>query len=204
MLPIGALVGIVVLVIRTRRATPVEREQLRWFYVACGLLTAIFSVFAFLGETQDPLLGALMGVAALVCFWSLPAAIVIAVTKYRLYDIDRVLSRSVSYLLVAGILGGAYALSVLALQWVLPLGNSEVGVAASTLAVAALFTPVRRVVHQRIERRFNRARYEARAVTQVFSRRLQREFDLDVISEDLAAAIAQTMQPSRVHVWLRW
>ena len=202
-LPIAAVVGIVVLVRRTRRATPVEREQLRWFFVGSALLTAMFVMFAFVGETEDPVIGTLLGAVFLIGFWSLPVAIVVAVTRYRLYDIDRVLSRSVSYLLVAGILTGVYVLSVLALQVLLPVGNSQIAVAASTLGAAALFTPVRRGVHQRIERRFNRARYEARAVTQQFTRRLQREFELDVIEEDLATVIAQTMQPTGVQVWLR-
>ena len=154
-------------------------------------------------ERADPVIGVFLGAAFLVCFWSLPAAIVIAVTRYRLYDIDRVLSRTVSYLLVAGILTGVYVLSVFALQRVLPFGRSQVAVAASTLAAAGLFAPVRRIVQQRIERRFNRARYEARAVTQQFTRRLQREFELDVIEGDLTAVIAQTMQPRVVQVWLR-
>ena len=203
-LPLAALVGIVVLVVRTRRADAVEREQLRWFFVGSALLTVMFSMFAFVGDTEHPVAELLLGAAFLVGFWSLPAAIVIAVTRYRLYDIDRVLSRSVSYLLVAGILTGVYVLSVLALQLVLPVGNSQVAVAASTLGAAALFTPVRRIVHERIEQRFNRARYEARAVTQQFTRRLQREVDLDVIERDLAAVIAETMQPDGVHVWLRY
>ena len=202
-LPIAALVGIVVLVVRHRRAGPLERAQLRWFFVGAGGLTVMFLLFAFSGDVERGLVALALSILFLLGFWSLPAAIVIAVMRYRLYDIDRVLSRTVSYLIVAGVLTAVYLGLVLALQWVLPLGNSQVIVAASTLGAAAVFAPLRGVVQSRLDRRFNRARYEAGVEAQAFSRRLQREFEPELIQQDLADVITRTMHPSDVQVWLR-
>ena len=202
-LPIGAIAGIVVLIRRRRDAGPLERAQLRWFFVGSGTLTLMFAMFALLPDTEGTLLSRLLSVLFLLGFWSLPAAIVVAVTRYRLYDIDRILSRTVSYVIIAGALATVYALLVLAFQTVLPVDGSQIAVAASTLIAAALFAPLRRVVQQRLDHRFNRARYEARLVTQEFGRRLQREIDPTVIQHDLERVITQTMEPVAVRVWLR-
>lgn len=202
LLPLAGLAGIGVLLVRQRRAGPLERAQLRWFLLGAGTLTAMFMTFAFAFDAEG-VLGALLGVLFLLGFWSLPAAIVVAIMRYRLYDIDRLLSRTVSYVIVAGVLSGVYALSVLALQGVLPVGGSQVAVAASTLGAAALFAPLRRTVQQRLEHRFDRARYEARMVAQDFGRRLQRELDPEVIEHDLAHVVTQTLHPADVVVWLR-
>jgi hypothetical protein len=203
LLPIGTIVGVIALIAKARHADALERAQLRWFFAGSATLLIMFVLFAFGEEQQGNLFSALLALFFLIGFWSLPAAISIAVLRYRLYDIDRVLSRTVSYLLVAGILAAIYVVLVLALQTVLPVGSSQVAVAGSTLAAAAMFAPVHRVVRQRIERRFNRARYEARVVTADFARRLQREFDLDIIGQDISEVVARTVAPSRVQVWLR-
>lgn len=203
MLPIAAAVGIVVLVARHRRAGAIERAQLRWFFIGAATLTLMFVVFAFVPDALFPLTENVVGVLFLLGFWSLPAAIVIAILRYRLYDIDRVLSRTVSYLIIAGVLTAVYLALVLALQSVLPVGSSQVVVAASTLGAAAVFTPVRRFILARLDRRFDRARYQAAVEAQAFSRRLQREFEPELIQQDLADVITRTMHPSGVQVWLR-
>ena len=144
-----------------------------------------------------------MQLAAMLAFWSVPAAIVIAIVRYHLYDIDRIVGRTVTYVVVAGVLAAVYAGCVVALQSVLPAGSSQVSVAASTLAAAGLFSPLRRAVQHRLERRFNRARYETGAVRRLFARRLQQQIDLEAIESDLLAAVSSTLQPGALQLWLR-
>lgn len=158
---------------------------------------------AFLPETDQPMIEVLGGWLILLAFWSLPVAILIAVTRYRLYDIDRVVSRTVGYAVIASILVSVYATLVVGLQVLVPIGGSDVAVAGSTLVVATLFSPVRRIVQQALDRRFNRARYQAEQVTRQFSQGLRDGVDLDAVTADLCDVVAKTMQPARAHVWLR-
>ena len=137
-----------------------------------------------------------IGAVALV-----PVAIGIAVLQYRLYDIDRVISRTVAYAIVTGLLVGIYAGLVLLATQVLRF-SSAVAVAASTLAAAALFSPVRRRVQRAVDRRFNRARYDADQTVAVFAARLKDAVDLDAVRDDLAGVVHQALEPAHVSVWI--
>ncbi len=201
--PLFAAAGVVVLFLRRREATPVERAQLRWFFAGGTALAVTLAVALNSGESESRLVEIVASVLVMLAFWSLPAAIVIAIVRYHLYDIDRLVSRTVTYLVIAGVLAAVYGASVVLLQSFLPAGASSLAVAASTLAAAGLFSPVRGQVQQRLERRFNRARYEAGAVTHEFVRRLQQQIDLEAIESDLLIAVARTLQPGSVRMWLR-
>ena len=200
--PVFGAVGVVVLFLRRRRAGPVERAQLKWFFAGSAVLTFVLAFATNTGESDNAVVEALSQVLVMFAFWGLPAAIVVAIVRYHLYDIDRLVSRTVTYVVVAGVLTAIYAACIVAFQTVLTGGASQLAVAASTLAAAALFAPVRSRVQDRLDRRFNRARYEASAVTQQFARRLQQEIDLEAIESDLVYAVDRTLQPQAVRLWL--
>jgi hypothetical protein len=124
-----------------------------------------------------------------------------AILRYRLYEIDRIISRTLAYTIVTGLLIGVYAGMVLLATRVLSV-NSPVAVAASTLAAAALFTPLRRQVQKAVDRRFNRARYDTEATVAAFAARLKDAVDLDRVRDDLAAAVHQALEPAHVSVWI--
>jgi len=133
-----------------------------------------------------------------VCLWT---AIAIAVLKYRLYDIDRIISRTLAYAIVTGLLVGVYAGLVLLATEGFGL-HTPVAVAAATLAAAALFSPVRRRVQQAVDRRFNRARYDADQIVAAFAARLKDAVDLDSVRDDLAGVVHQALEPAHVSVWI--
>jgi hypothetical protein len=130
-----------------------------------------------------------------------PVAIGIAVLRYRLYDIDRIISRTVAYAIITGLLVGIYAGLVLLATEVLGF-RSTVAVAAATLAAAALFNPVRRRVQHRVDRRFNRARYDAEATVAAFAARLKDVVDLDSVTGDLARVAEKALEPAHVSIWI--
>lgn len=198
-----AVLGFCAVLLRWRRAGPVERAQLKWFFVGAAWLAAVLvTIVAFPGDFANPVLQFVSFIVAMVAFWVLPIAVVIAITRYRLFDIDRVISRSVTYSLTAGILAVVYAGSVVGLQAVLRVGSSDLAVAGSTLAAAALFRPLRVRVRDAVDRRFNRARYEVRLVTQQFATQLRREVDLDTLIDDLYSVVDATVRPASMHLWL--
>jgi hypothetical protein len=137
-----------------------------------------------------------------VCLALLPLATGAAILRYRLYDLDRIVSRTLAYGLLTLLLGGGYGVVVLGLGQLLGRGSSLV-VAAATLAVAAVFQPARRRVQRVVDRRFNRRRYDAARTIQGFSARLREQVDLDALTAELVVVADQTMQPTRVSVWLR-
>jgi hypothetical protein len=137
----------------------------------------------------------------MVAIVTVPVAVAVAVLKYRLYDIDRVISRTLAYAIVTGLLAGIYGGLVLLATQVFRF-HSTVAVAASTLVVAALFNPLRRRVQHVIDRRFNRARYDADRTVTAFAARLKDEVDLDSIRDDLAGAVHQALEPAHVSVWI--
>jgi hypothetical protein len=205
----AAILGsIVSLIVRFRRAPLVERQQLKWLSYA-AVLVGVAAVFGLLlvavwGSTaltsnlsNAVLTGALVGV---------PVAVGIAILRYRLYDIDRIISRTLSYALLTVVLGLGYAGVVLVLG---QLSGGVTGnlpswaVAGATLAVTALVQPARRRIQQAVDRRFNRRRYNAVKTIDAFSARLREEIDLDTLSAELLAVVDQTMQPTRVSLWLR-
>ena len=205
--------GVLALALRTRRADRVERQQLKWFTYAAGLLALVFAAtyVAFLSPLSalDPearfpvaMFGGVPFVAGLV---SIPAAATVAILRYRLYDIDVLINRTIVYAGLTAVLGAVYVASVIATQALLvPLtGGSEIAVAASTLLVIALFQPVRRGIQRAVDRRFYRSRYDAQRTLDAFSGRLRDEVDLDDVRTHLLAAVNATMEPRGASVWLR-
>jgi hypothetical protein len=132
----------------------------------------------------------------------LPVAVGAAILRYRLYDLDRIISRTLAYGLLTLLLGGGYAVVVLGLSQ-LPGRESPLVVAAATLAVAALFQPARRRVQAVVDRRFNRRRHDAARIIEAFGARLRDQVDLDTLTADLLAVVDQTMQPTQTSLWLR-
>jgi hypothetical protein len=187
------------LVVRFRRARGIERQQLRWV----ALATVVVAVLAVVNLAALAL-GA-YGLAPLVGGLNPPilsAGIGAAILRYRLYDLDRIISRTLTYGLLTLLLGLGYAGVVLGLGRLLPQGSSLV-VAGATLAVAALFQPARRRIQAVVDRRFNRRKYHAAQTIQAFSTRLREQVDLDTLSAELLAVIDQTVEPTRVWFWLR-
>lgn len=188
-------------VARFRRATGVERLQLRWFTWAA--LVAVLGWIASVALDPDGSRG-FGGHLFATGLLAMPLAVTVAVLRYRLYDIDRIVSRTVSYSLVTAILVGVYMVVALAPVAVLP-GDStapDIMVALGTLAVAAFFRPVRSKVQERVNRRFDRARYDAAAVVEGFGARLRDEIDLDLLTEDLLTAAVRALTPAHASVWL--
>jgi hypothetical protein len=187
------------LVARFRRARGVERQQLRWVAVAALLLVPVAGV-ALVGLA----VGATEVVTWAISVWvaGLPLALGAAVLRYRLYDLDRIFSRTLAYGLLTLVLGGGYAAVVLGLGQLLGQDSSLV-VAAATLAVAAVFQPARRRIQEAVDRRFNRRRHDAAETIQAFSDRLRDQLDLDTLGAELLATVEQTMQPTAVSLWLR-
>jgi hypothetical protein len=177
-------------VLSWRAADGDRRQQLKW--LACGGAAAAASL----------LLAAALGVGELLAgLAALPVGIGVGILRYRLYDIDRIISRTLAYTLVTGLLIGVYAGLVLLATRVLSV-HTPVAVAAATLAAAALFTPLRRRVQHAVDRRFNRARYDADQTVAAFAARLKDAVDLDSIRDDLAGTVHQALEPAHVSVWV--
>ena len=189
-----------------RHAHGERRQQLKWLYsgAAVTLVAFVFGIFVIplatggaIGSDTNPAAEAFLFLA----FGSLPASLGVAVLKYRLYELDRLISRVVAYTLITGLLVAVFAGVVLLTTHVLPFRGS-VPVAISTLITAALFNPLRRRVQHAVDRRFNRARYNAEAVVAAFTARLRDNVDLDAVREDLIGVVDEAVQPTRVAMWL--
>jgi hypothetical protein len=187
------------LVARFRRARGVERQQLRWVALAAALLVVAAGA-ALVGLALDAPGVVTWAISAWVA--GLPFALGAAVLRYRLYDLDRIISRTLAYGLLTLLLGGGYAAVVLGLGQLLDQDSSLV-VAGATLAVAAAFQPAHRRIQQVVDRRFNRRRHDAATTIQAFSARLREEVDLDTLRAELLAVVDQTMQPTQASLWLR-
>jgi len=180
----------------------VARQQLKWL-VGGGVLSATLALVVWFlpvlvtGEDLLPLES--------VGFGGLPllAGLTVAVTRYRLFELERVISRTVSYALLTVLLGGGYAGVVLGLGQLLGRERPGLAVAVATLAVAAAFQPARRRIQDGVDRRFNRRRHDAARTIQAFASRLRQQIDLDTLTGELLAVVDQTMQPTRVSLWLR-
>ena len=196
------LLAVVSVVLRYRRSAGEERLQLKWFAYAVAVSLGL--IFALLPVAPMGTAGQVIYDMAIVAGigLALPAAIGIAVLKYRLYAIDRIISRTVSYVLVTGLVVGVYLGCVALLTRVLPVRGS-VGVAVSVLAAAALFTPLRRRVQSLVDQRFDRARYNAERVVTQFSVQLRDQVDIDVLGEDLRGVVDQVLAPAHLSLWLR-
>jgi hypothetical protein len=206
--PVMALVlaGAVSLAVRVRRARGVERQQLRWIAASFGaLMSAVVSgvvIGVLVPGSSDT---GLAWIPAMVAFPTVPVAIGIAVLRYRLYEIDRIISRTISYGSVSALLIAVYAASILLLQAPLAAvtGGDTIGVAASTLVAAALFQPLRRRVQAAVDRRFNRARYNLERTARRFASRLRNEPDPTQAQWALLAAVDAAVAPRGAGIWIR-
>jgi hypothetical protein len=197
---LALVVAVGSLLLRFRRARGAERQQLRW--VAAGAALAGAALVLGVAAAVAVLPVALITTAAGTCVAVLPLATGAAILRYRLYDLDRIVSRTLAYGLLSVLLGGGYALVVLGLGQLLGR-RSSLAVAAATLAVAAAFGPARRRVQALVDRRFNRRRYDAAQTIQAFSARLRQQVDLDTLTGELLGVVEQTMQPTQASLWLR-
>jgi hypothetical protein len=192
---VGTLVllpAVAAIIVRFRRAGEEERLQLKWFMYAAAIAAVV--VLTVTQLSNDPL------PAFEIVFPLIPVAVGIAILKYRLYDIDRLISRTLGYAIVTGLLVGLYAGLVLLATQVLSI-KSPVAVAASTLAAAALFTPLRRQVQHVVDRRFNRVRYDADQTIEAFAARLQEGAALEAVRSDLLAVVSAAVEPAHLSVW---
>ena len=194
----GSLVAVACVVIRLRRSVGIERQQIRWYAIAIAIAAVAIIIQGVLSLDVG-------GPQMLLAVTVIPVSIGVAMLRYRLYELDRLVSRAIAYALLTGLLVATYAGLILLLEG--PLGQITGGetlpVALSTLAVAALFTPVRRRVQRIVDRRFDRARYDAEATSDAFSERLRDEVDLGMVTADLDATVRTAMAPTTMLVWLR-
>jgi hypothetical protein len=194
-LPLAAfwLVFVARLALSWRRASGDRREQLKWLMTGCAAAVAGF-IISNLVPVLDPA-GTAVGVGLV-----LPVCLGVAILRYRLYDIDRIISRTLAYAVVTAVLAGLYVGLVLLATQVLDL-TSQVAVAAATLAAAALFNPLRRRVQHRVDRRFNRARYDADNTVAAFAARLQDATDPDAVRSDLVGTVDDALEPAYISLW---
>ena len=210
---LGMVLGAASLVVRYRRASSVERHQVKWMAASASLLalaflfsfvfTAVDNVFP--GAVDRALLFPVANGLFLVAVLSLPIAVAIAILRYRLYDIDVLINRTVVYAATSAAIGATFFLGIVALQPILrPLtSGSQLSVAASTLISFALFQPIRRRVQDAVNRRFERSRYDAVRTVDAFTDRLRDEVDLDALTAELVGAVSRTMSPAHASLWLR-
>ena len=198
------LASVASLVVRYRRAVGDERQQLKWVALGVSVLglalvgTAVWEVANGPAELSDNTENFVTG----ACLTMIPVTIGVAILRYRLYDIDRIISRTVSYGMLTAVLAAAYGGLVFILRDMLPL-EGGIAVASSTLAVAALFNPLRRRVQSFVDRRFNRSRFDQTRTIEAFAHRLGTVVDLGELERDLRDVAAASMQPTTVSLWLR-
>jgi len=198
---VGVAAAFVSLVLRFRRGTLVTRQQLKWLLYAATVALALIVIAQPLADHLWPgasLPGSLIWAAIGSC---LPAGIAIGVLRYRLYDIDRIVSRTLSYALVSGAVVGVYVAVIALVDDVLGF-SSSVAVAASTLTAAAAFQPLRVRLQRGIDRRFDRAAYDARRTVEAFAARLRDEVDVDTVRHNLLATVTDVVAPSAASVWI--
>lgn len=205
MLPILTISGVVSLVMRFRAASSVQRQQIKLFAFAGAIvaLTFVAGPIYLWRPNSAPTWG--WNVAFMFAVLSIPVAVGAAILRYRLYDIDRLISRTASYLVITIMLAGVFVLLVLVPTTAFGSQTSTPSwvVAMATLAVAVLFQPVRRRVQSVVDRRFNRARYNAVHTIENFSARLRDEIDLETLRTEISTVVSRTMEPASVSVWLR-
>jgi hypothetical protein len=191
------VIAVVDALLRLRRSRGVERQQFKWLAYS-SLLLAPGIIFA----SVTPTSWWWSAIPVLIAANGLAGSIGLAIARYRLYDIDRLVSRTFSYLLVVGVLFGVYVGCVLLMTTVLPLRGS-VSVVIAVLVAVALFAPLRARARAAVDKRFNRSRYDAQAVVDAFAGRLVEQVTLEAITSDLLQAVDETVQPSHASLWLR-
>ena len=187
-------------VVSWRRAVGERRQQLKW--LTSGAVIAVIGLALLAaGPSKDQMLGRVTHDLAFVALAALPVSMGVGILKYRLYEIDRIISRTLAYAIVTGLLVGVYAGLVLLTTQVFRV-HTPVAVAAATLAAAALFSPLRRRVQRVVDRRFNRARYDADQTVAAFAARLKDAVELDSVRDDLAGVVTRALEPAHVSVWI--
>jgi MFS family permease len=184
-----------------RHATGERSAQLKWV-MSGGVVTVVGFIAGLALNSSSSAVLRLIAAIGFLCAFALPVSIGVAILRYRLYEIDRIVSRTLSYAAVSALLAVTFVGLVVLSTRVLPF-SSTVGVAASTLAAAALFNPLRVRVQRVVDRRFNRSRYDAEATVNAFAARLRDAVDLDAVEADLLAAVTSAVQPEHATVWLR-
>lgn len=182
-----------------------ERLQVKWLAYSAAIAAVGLSIIYIaeeVGSGPPPVVLTVVTVPALLGVLGIPITTGVAIVRYRLYDIDRLISRTLTYGLVIALLAGVYVLGVFVLGTMLP-GEDGVSVALSTLAVAALFNPLRRRVHNAIDRRFNREHYDAQAVVDELSDSLRDEVDMASLEDELLEVVDTTVQPVSAALWIR-
>jgi hypothetical protein len=215
LLPLCMLASALSLVLRYRRSKGDERQQIKWIAFAASVVALVYLIAmsaSFIHPSEAwTTVGSvwwlnLLTIAALLSFVTIPIAVGFAVLKYRLYDIDLIINRTLVYGPLTVLLAATYFGGVVGLQYVLRAltgQESTLAVVASTLAIAALFNPLRSCIQDLVDRRFYRRKYDARKTLEAFSARLRDETDLESLGEHLAGAVSEAMQPSHVSLWLR-
>jgi hypothetical protein len=196
------LAPIASLFLRFRRASVTERQQIKWVLYAVAVLTVAIIVVSIWPALDGTRIGTVLFLAG---FLAIPVAIGIAILRYRLYDIDLLINRTLVYAALTGILALGYLGGVVALQALfryLTGQGSQLAIVASTLAIAALFSPLRRRIQSFIDRRFYRRKYDARKTLEAFSARVRDETALDALCDDLTSVVRETLQPAHVSLWL--
>jgi hypothetical protein len=204
MLFVAGLGAVISLLVRFRRAREEERQQIKWFASAAALTLLWIIVFG--QSTLRGLPEAMVALSSLLVIPSIPIATGVAILRYRLYDIDVIINRTLVYGSLTVILVGLYFGGIVVLQRVFVLLTGErstLAVVTSTLLIAALFNPLRRRIQGFIDRRFYRRKYDAAKTLEAFSAKLRDETDLDALSGDLVGVVRETMQPAHVSLWLR-
>jgi hypothetical protein len=211
MMSVAGLGAVISLLVRFRRARGEERQQIKWFASAAALTVVWIIVFSFVfGEllsAEGGLPETIIFLSGLLVIPSIPIATSIAILRYRLYDIDRIINRTLVYGSLSAFLALVYFGGVATTQAIFrALTGQEqlpqLAVVVSTLVIAALFMPLRRHIQSFIDRRFYRRKYDARKTLEAFSAKLRDETDLNTLSDELVAVVRQTMQPAHVSVWL--
>jgi hypothetical protein len=190
------------LVLSYRRSTGDYRQQLKWLSLGGTLGIAGLLLITSLSATSSTPLQVIGGVGLGAGLIALPLSFGVGILKYRLYEVDRLISRTLSYLIITGLLAGVFVGIVVFVTRVLPF-SSPVGVAASTLAAAALFNPLRLRVQRLVDRRFNRARYDAEATVAAFGARLRDAIEVEAVLDELSAVASRSLEPAHVTVWIR-
>jgi uncharacterized membrane protein YhaH (DUF805 family) len=208
LLPALILVSVASLLVRRLRATGVERQQLKWFtYATTVTVIGVALTYVISEASGSVLLGWAGYVLGLVGFLGIPISMGIAILRYRLYNIDLIINRTLVYASLTATLAFSYFGSVTLLQYLFSLLTGQantLAIVASTLAIAALFNPLRRRIQSFIDRRFYRRKYDARKTLEAFGIRLRDETDLEKLCEDLAEVVDETMQPSHISLWLKF
>jgi hypothetical protein len=203
MLFVAGLGAVSSLLVRFRRARGDERQQIKWFASAAALTLVWILLFG--QASLHGLPEAIVALSSLLVIPSIPIATGIAILRYRLYDIDILINRTLVYATLTATLVGIYFSGIVVLQSVFVVltgQQSTLAVVASTLVIAALFNPLRRRVQAFVDRRFYRKKYDARKTLEAFSAKLRDETDLEALNDDLVGVVKETMQPAHVSLWL--